>query len=212
MKLFKYQRIDINLIKSLLKKQNWYSRMDYLNDPFDAFLIDKTNNKTYEILRSKLYVSSYSQNRNEILMWSHYADSHKGLCLEWEIDDTKNQFYKALFEIDYVDEIKELENIETDDNGALKMSINSNGKFLKTKFKTWSYEEETRAYLSIDGSVLPGIYKDFLGPLKKIYFGMHATNDDIETIKLCTQDYMDLEYLKVSLDPESLKMDKLEKV
>src|SRR5260221_11935201 len=142
MKLYKYHNININLLKCLHKKMNWYSRIDQLNDPYEFYFVDNTGTTVYDSFKKSLCVCCFSKNMNEILMWSHYADNHKGVCLEWDFDVEQKK--GSFFEIEYDDNVTILDEVKRYESGHLNLDIESNGKFMKLKFKTWGYEEEIR--------------------------------------------------------------------
>jgi hypothetical protein len=54
-------------------------------------------------LRSGMKVCCFSETYASILMWSHYADEHRGFCIEWKIDTTSlespftGSFYPMLY-------------------------------------------------------------------------------------------------------------------
>ena len=37
-----------------------------------------------------MYITAFSENNKSLLMWSHYADSHKGICVEYSFDDLES--------------------------------------------------------------------------------------------------------------------------
>nr|WP_279162618.1 DUF2971 domain-containing protein [Plesiomonas shigelloides] len=79
MKLYKYYSFNQNSISSLLNEFCWYSDPRTFNDPFDTNIID--TNFLQEAKQAKiLCLSSYN---DSLLMWSHYANSHKGFCVEF---------------------------------------------------------------------------------------------------------------------------------
>lgn len=211
MKIYQYRSINIYLLQSLRKKTNWYSKLDYLNDPYECYFYDKTNSGIYDEFRSQLCVCCFSKNMNEILMWSHYADNHKGLCLEFEIDYNDDMRGK-LFEIDYHNDITYLEEIKTTSSGYLDLNSKTNGKFIMSKFKTWSYEEELRTYIISENKNANGEERPFLGKLTAIYFGKKSNGDDIELIKHNTTHFKELKYYKVDIDTEKMKIEKVTEI
>ena len=68
-----------------------------------------------------------------ILMWSHYADNHRGYCLQF---NTKSVFARAK-KIDYLSHPPEVDVYTTTNEKWYKA-------YLLTKFKTWKYESEYR--------------------------------------------------------------------
>jgi hypothetical protein len=210
MKVFKYQSINLNLLNSLRKKTNWYSKLHLLNDPFECFFIDNTNTRIYTDFISTLATCCFSKNMNEILMWSHYANNHKGLCLEFEIEE--EILKEQLLNVDYSNTTTLLDEVKTTKTGHLDLNISANGKFLWTKFENWGYEEELRTYVFCDELDIDGKEKPFLGELTAIYFGKNSNTEDIELIKHNSTHFDSLKYFKVDLDLENMKMSKLTEV
>ncbi|MBF0457433.1 MAG: DUF2971 domain-containing protein [Nitrospirae bacterium] len=83
-------------------------------------------------------ILSLSANNDNILMWSHYAAAHKGLCLRFEFTPQirSELFYKWPLPVEYEDSYP-------------KIKITSSNKeisdlFIFTKAIDWCYEEEYR--------------------------------------------------------------------
>jgi hypothetical protein len=185
--------------------QNWYSRIEYLNDPFELFFNDKTGTEVFKLFKKSICICSFSKNRNEILMWSHYSENHTGICLEYEFDQEVNK--GSFFEIEYCNEILTIEKVDFLDSGHLSLNIKTNGKFITQKFKTWEYEQEIRTIRLDSDYNVKGISGKFLGELTGIYFGKNSSPNDIQRIKLNTRHYKNLKYYKVDLDAHTSKMD-----
>lgn len=109
-------------------------------------LIDKTwnelSNESWENINtaysvSDLRVFCVSKSYKNILMWSHYADSHKGVCVGFDFSKkpliiNKNEY---VFEEVKYDDRNKIDDID------LRMSS------LLYKFKDWKYENEFRLIL-----------------------------------------------------------------
>lgn len=88
------------------------------------------------------------------LMWSHYADSHKGFCIEF-----KSEYMKA----DKVSYQENIPKINIMDLVRLKLNPSEDGVLrriwaaLRTKLNEWKYEEEYRfqANNSMQGGKVP---------------------------------------------------------
>lgn len=121
---------------------------------------------------SKVGVTCFSRNNSNLLMWSHYADSHKGICLEF--DSTLEPFSKS-FEVMYDSNIPI---IESDLLFEEEHSFESLRKLLSFKSKDWEHEEELRLLHQEKN-------KEFGYPryaLKAIYFGLKTNQTDLEII------------------------------
>ena len=105
---FKFRKIDKYLLKSLVNSEIHFARPDRLNDPFDC-RVDIRKGLEIAISRAELPirkrlerfrdmgdfftdiqrriltlgVCSFSGNLENTLMWSHYADEHRGICLTY---------------------------------------------------------------------------------------------------------------------------------
>lgn len=77
-KLYKYTRINDNTVSALIEGYAWYPKPSTLNDPFDCGLSGSLWNGD-----DQWGVLSLSELNSNIMMWSHYADSHRGLCIEY---------------------------------------------------------------------------------------------------------------------------------
>jgi hypothetical protein len=140
-------------------------------------------------------ISSFSKIDDDILLWSHYANSHKGVCLGFKISEVENTFglyfedeeifqkphapknYQMLHNIIYSidDKMPQQINRLKDDKRELY-------NFLVTKQKNWSYEQEMRIILPTY-STSGRTFKFAKHCLSKIIFGMNISTKDIATIK-----------------------------
>jgi hypothetical protein len=141
-------------------------------------------------------------------MWSHYASNHTGVCLEFDIvgDDI---IKGRLMDVDYVSDYMVLDEVERTRTGHLSLNVTSNGRFLRTKFKNWSYEEEVRSYAICDAEHRTGRPQPFLGPLTGLYFGKNASINDIALIRHNLSHLPGIKLFQVDLDTNTMKMDKL---
>ena len=73
-------------IDIILNERLYASRYDELNDPMEgAYLTDPSNGNIIRLLREEKYktrICSLSKDYKHTLLWSHYADSHTGCCIE----------------------------------------------------------------------------------------------------------------------------------
>lgn len=103
---------------------------------------------------SKLTVTCFSASGwDNQLMWSHYASSYSGICVEYDFEKM-NDFIGFVFPVEYSSErptlsLKDLglDNFEKDENGNWKAgetNISAILSYLLAKNKCWDYEEEWR--------------------------------------------------------------------
>lgn len=79
---------------------------------------------------------------DNVLMWSHYADNHKGVCVEFRIDSHPISHIHAVARVFYQTERPELPILRIDDDE------NRTYDALRTKAEFWAYEKEWRLMLA----------------------------------------------------------------
>lgn len=150
------------LIKEGLKKFTHYD----LKQNVDAVL-------------NQIGVCCMSMNCRNILMWSHYAHYHQGLCLEFDILQDPD-FFCLTLPVKYVDSMPEY--YYPVDNDYL---VN---KIIQPKSSDWEYEGEVRVVKPQSEIEKNGSQAFLFNPktLRKIIFGCKAHKTVIEKYKnLC---------------------------
>jgi hypothetical protein len=102
-------------------------------------------------------ICSFSSDYKSHLMWSHYADGHRGMAIGFDIDETKYTVEKVNY------------------NGLLNLNIMpSKFKDVKdvflNKIKDWKYEKEYRIITESQGFITIEI--------KEIIFGAETPKED----------------------------------
>ncbi|MEZ8345714.1 DUF2971 domain-containing protein [Vibrio splendidus] len=185
--LYKYRPVTRESIEFLLNRELWAAKPVTFNDPFDAqvnynALVTQTLNhfkRNTENIRkellahinsftSKVGICSLSRTNKNQLMWSHYADEHRGFCIGLDInnllDDTllKNKVnYQAKLPIDKLLNTLTIISdswlyIDNKVNMTLLKDIFENfitEEILVTKHSNWQYENETRIIAPNYGSI-----------------------------------------------------------
>lgn len=204
--LYKYRRIDRNGLDILINSALFFPRPITFNDPFDGQLLPenfKSELKELGLDSSEHHIDSYNSGIKEdlnrvgvlslcktgdnILMWSHYADSHKGFCLGFkpdlirkiETDEIPIEQYPVTYEEDHPFK-KIYENCPniysfddfTDLYGKLKKAA------LTVKHEHWQYEKEERL---ISGKSDLYLFKP--EALDCVILGMNISDKDAFTIK-----------------------------
>jgi len=121
---------------------------------------------------SGIRISSFTTQKNNLLFWSHYADSHKGFCVEY--DSTVLPISYA-FKVQYKDDYPKATYPSPNNARMFKPAL--------IKSKAWEYEEEfriifipedTRQRIKNDGTSLILNGKE----MKNVYFGANMTDDN----------------------------------
>jgi len=129
---FEEFRVDLN---KEIHKRGKEINQEYLKKIADHFLSDDNYiEETMELLKKTIpnSVCCFSEIYDNILMWSHYSEKHKGFCLIFNLENDIN-YWEKLFPVEYHQEYPILDNIEE-----------LSDKALLRKSSAWSYEAEWR--------------------------------------------------------------------
>lgn len=147
--------------------------------------------------RNKLRIACFSEKYDDILMWAHYGDSNKGICIKYEVDDryfkkvryVKNRDKLDISEIEKYLLAKEKLNLTFDDISKPLIDL----LFLMyTKAEEWSYEQEVRCIAYNDTNSSDFIIREidnnklnFYKPIKivSVYLGANISNESEINIK-----------------------------
>lgn len=211
-KLYRYMPIEHHKDSNLkMLSESKFSLSDFktFNDPLDADILKivhnllnnspvytkDIHNDSRDILNSVLIkcLSTIDPKKiSSMLMWAYYADSHKGICVEYDTKDfidfvieTHNEFNKLgyemplcwFFPINYIPEISMLKYKQ-------KMIDKTWPITLFEKRDCWSHEEEWRILYG-HPDLLTNIYENRsikISP-KKIYLGCNINKDTDSRIK-----------------------------
>jgi hypothetical protein len=124
----------------------------------------------------ELGILSLANSNNNLLMWSHYAEDHKGMCLEFERKDGE-----VLASSDSTQPIFYTDNHPTLSPKSLlnkAAALTSKKRILYAKSKHWEYEREWR-HIVENGNLL----HPWPAPLKAVYFGCKVEASDINLVK-----------------------------
>ena len=190
---------DINEIENWIKSIRTF-KLNYNDDDIKVKALELYNNPSniQQIINEVIDnngVCCFSQNFDNILQWSHYADSHKGVCLVFDI--LKDPcFFDETFPVDYRNEYREYNVIKNFDKFV--------NEVLLPKYKVWDYESEIRSF-----SNEIGLKKFNQSALTKIIFGCNTSQEDeLKIINSVSEyKYPNIEFLKAVRNNKEYKLD-----
>ncbi|MEI0604228.1 tetratricopeptide repeat protein [Brachyspira alvinipulli] len=202
--LYNYTKVNKDTLRSVLNSTLWCSNTKNFNDPVDPFIKKNSYDKSYDYLLERIKVACLTTHNDNTLMWSHYADKHQGICIEYDINNIFDKNNIILKKINYnkkairFDIIKNtqntviLSNTKNIDNFLISPNFISNAlidnkplehitELFMVKSKEWEYEDEYRILFYDEENKNPnGILINL--PIKSICFGVHTSDDDKELI------------------------------
>ena len=161
-KLYRYNRADLHSIRNFEKQTIHLSENGNFNDVYEGLpssqLQDLTS-KDLILLNDAARITCFSETNDNLLMWSHYADSHKGFCVEYDLKllNRKDDVLKHIFPIVYqkqrtikadiqsiIEQIAELDQAIIQDSDYNTDYLNCLLPMFVTKGVYWEYEKEWR--------------------------------------------------------------------
>lgn len=132
---------------------------------------------------------------NSTLMWSHYSNNHKGICLTYRFSETwygqNSGNIVGTSEVEYGHNSLTDWFLDESELGYLKSATNPTRidnvlkKLLTIKSKCWEYEAEARIIKRT-----PGPFEIDRSCLKQICFGLNTPESDIQSIQaICKQQH-----------------------
>lgn len=127
------------------------STIEDMNDPYEGLSVCSDHEVTqvaFEKALGKLvdrYIAlCFSLSPNNILMWSHYGEKHKGICLGFEVFDELTR------PVEYVHDVQRVGNMMHESREGFSVEERTKIVDLQcgAKYDGWCYEEEVRVHLS----------------------------------------------------------------
>lgn len=182
---------DLNLFSEDLYSNEIENFNDKLIELFafysDEAILQKLLNENIEFLQVKMYydyifllidynktgISCGSLTPSCPLMWGHYANNHKGICIKYDFENLTfdNSFMPEILNVNYSDKPIEIFNYSHNELDELRYTILSN------KYSKWNYENEIR--LIKRGQ---GLAKINPKSIKEVIFGCKSIPKDRYTI------------------------------
>ncbi len=143
-------------MSSIMLRRLKVARFSEVNDPFELFGLNCFGPNGPERRRalgqfkqdqnSKTGLLCFSAKWKSPVLWSHYADGHKGICLGFDLNenDVKSVTYNA----------EKLNLDEAQDPTTLPQELQD--RLFVTKFEHWRYEEELRRFVSLSETIREG--------------------------------------------------------
>jgi hypothetical protein len=186
--MFAYKFIGTQYgLDDIAKKRIKISQFSDMNDPFELLGARFSDARVAKIVlpyfNNTKGALCLSRNCFDPVLWSHYADKHKGMCLEFELAESvptsEARYIDRPSEANAKDLIRALEtntmNMEGDWLPVWNVVF---GPLLLTKFSNWKYEDEVRIITSLDEQQDGMFFYDFTAEfrLKGVILGARSAS------------------------------------
>lgn len=161
--LYRYMPANYFNIRNIETQNLHLSPNGVMNDVFEGIPEYSDANLTYldfEKLNDLAYMTCFSESNKNLLMWSHYAEKHKGFCVEYDLKrlDSNDKVIEHLYPVLYkekrqykrdikslIESLEDLNNaIQYNDEYDGELELNDILPLFLTKGLDWEYEKEWR--------------------------------------------------------------------
>jgi hypothetical protein len=202
-------------LKAICNKRLKVARISELNDPYELNALASTNADLIAAVdRAKAQLDGtrgllcFSRDWCDPVIWSHYADRHRGICLGFVRngeDPAPVVYSSTLLPEEW---LLGLLNLPSGPEKEAEVM-----KWLTHKYVAWEYEHESRVFISLNepDAIEPNLYFADFGPdgidLREVIIGVRCetTVAEIEAI-LADHGYTEVKVIKARLSPTSYEV------
>jgi len=212
MRLYKFLLVD-HAIDNLVKRRIKISEYSDMNDPFELAGVSLSERQYTEALREVMKgvgALCFSDSMSEPLLWSHYAEKHRGCCIAFDV--AENDSLQKTISVERLEEqLVDLEPFkqylidaprsgkmpcEGSDREFQKLAAVYDpvtSKVMLSKYKGWDYEREFRLQIRLvpsqkDGALYFADFDENLRPVE-VLLGARCTDETVERLKYAVNRY-----------------------
>lgn len=159
------------------------------NDPFELLALNcrgRSNREARHLLRQfkqlhadKMGMLCFSRSWSDPVLWSHYADKHKGVSLGFDVRED------LIDAVSYEPELLRANLSDDDDTPTIPEDVED--RLFVTKFRHWQYEDEVRRFVELSAAQRHGTL--YFWPfdeemrLREVVLGARCPIDELEPIR-----------------------------
>lgn len=207
--LYRYMPLSLNALASIMNEVVYLVPAIELNDVFEGAAYGMYSyspaNDQEEINRIQrgVYLKSFSCAKNDNMMWSHYGDSHKGICIGYDFSRAKKNILKHLYPVQYSD---------TRFSNLSLNNVEASPFLYLRKSKCWEREKEFRLIYekrdlesgeSVDNKI------ELRECIKEIWFGLRTKIEEKRLITNMLEGEVELYETKYDISTFSLGVERL---
>lgn len=184
--LYKYRNLEGESFKYtqdiFINKRLYLATIPEFNDPNEGIgeiLIENElkgwGNQLEERNRKKTRIFSISADYKNTLMWSHYSNNQKGICIKFNFQNFIDNKNKILAKVEYLKEPKSFPH----------NSMNNYFDFFKYKQIDWKYEKEWRIIANFETKFIDLTIEN----IEAIYLGPRFSDENLEWVKFWARNF-----------------------
>ena len=130
-----YKYVSLERVPDILDNHRLYlSDGNNFNDPFEITVTDKKNHRIRHI--EGLHILSLTNSFRNKLIWSHYTDSHKGVCITVKVPN--NVVYPICYSTKRIYEDSDIDNIISSSTKITKKCVEKDFRKLQEQVEHFS--------------------------------------------------------------------------
>ncbi len=160
--------------------------------------LKQKNQENLDRYRKDAKIGSFSERLDSLPMWAHYANNHKGFCLEYDLHSMPDIISDNFYPILYTNERPKFTSLIKKVLHGFDQ-VNPDHMLIAPFIKSidWNYEKEWRYIL--DNPATKGGMVLNIGPPKTVYLGNKIKEEDAKKIsKLCKDKHINLAHMVLS--------------
>lgn len=162
--------------------------------PMRPEAMSKFASSYYEDISSRVGLLCLTESRDDILMWSHYAASHRGVCLGF---NSQCPSFSNALRVRYEDNRPVVNPVKQSPDEMLEMA-------LLTKARHWEYEREWRVIRYKGGA---GTYQHSPEDLVEVILGSQVGEKEAEEVRrMVTSHPSSPRLLRAALRPDTFQL------
>jgi Protein of unknown function (DUF2971) len=182
-------KMQLEILDKMVKEQMQSNAMDRL-----------------KLMQDSMVVCSFCESPKQLLMWSHYADSHRGICIEyniesWENDDLRKRLlFPVMYQNEFYDSTNHILNyIKNGEFNNLYPIIAGS-----TKSKDWEHEQEWRFLIQAGDFFAPQNYR--MNCQTRVFLGAKISTENRERVSvICKEKSIGILESKISVNNHTLE-------
>lgn len=165
--------IDEDFIPQIIRESYPKITKEFERTILNRLKLPETWAESFTTRKEEYKVSCFSKKRDNVLMWSHYAEKHKGICIGFDFPYKVDEKF-ILSNVKYLNQITPVCGKVAFEKVMLY--------WLTTKSSVWQYEDEVRALLQDKGDEkIISFDKKYI---KEVIFGCNVSDQKVgDTLK-----------------------------
>jgi hypothetical protein len=194
--------LDFELSEGVVEVyQKYFNDGKQLSDKLKAALekagssiISDAIRDTLDSYRDNVGVTCFSKTSSNPLMWAHYANSHRGVCVGFQIEGWNR--VRDTFSVHYANSVAPIKFFDEKERDL------SFWYWMFTKSHVWAYEREVRCINMFSNGVQP--LEDII-PVE-IYYGVGCSEEDIEALEQLSAAFHMRKRIRMGIDPRTFDL------